>query len=71
MIVKIIPLWEGDGVRGFKVVVAGEVFEVRQVFVNDKLERDPSYDVRFVDAIDVSVNGEDEVLIYTEGLCDE
>ena len=61
-----IPIWEGEGVVGFKVVVAGEIFNVRQVFVNDELEKEPLYDVRFIEAVDVHINGEDEALIYTK-----
>jgi hypothetical protein len=67
MIVKIVPVWSEDCEKllGFRVFVAGEVFEVRQLFVNDELEKNPCYTVRFIEAVDVHVNGEDEVLIYT------
>jgi hypothetical protein len=67
MIVKIVPVWDEkeEKVVGYRVSVAGETFTVRQVFINDKLEEEPGYDVRFVEAVDVSIYGEDEVLIYT------
>ena len=70
MIVKIMPLWEGESLKGFRVSVSGTIFEVKQVFINDALEKEPSYTVRFVEAVDVHVNGEDEVVIYT-GWCNE
>jgi hypothetical protein len=71
LIVRIVPLWapgeEGEEERlvGFRVSVAGETFEVRDVFINDEREKNPCYTVRFVLAVDVHINGEDEVLIYT------
>jgi len=71
MIVRVVPVWEGEEVKGFKVFVAGEVFEVKQVFVDGYLEKDPSYDVFFIEAKEVRVYGADEVDIYTRRCGDE
>jgi hypothetical protein len=71
VIVKIVPLWapgEEDGeerLLGFRVSISGETYEVRDVFINDVREKDPCYTLRFIEAVDVHINGEDEVLIYT------
>jgi len=67
MIVKIVPLRDtSEELRGFKVFVAGEAFEVKRVYINDTLEEEPGYDARFIEAADVEVYGSDEALVYTE-----
>jgi len=65
VIVRVVPVWEGEEVKGFKVFVAGEWFTVRQVFIDERLEEEPGYGVRFIEAVDVKIYGEDEADIYT------
>jgi len=67
LIVKIVPVWDEkeDRLLGYKVFIAGETFEVRDVFINDEREKDPCYTVRFLEAVDVQVEGEDDIIIYT------
>ena len=71
MIVRVEPLWgQGEGgedvLKGWRVCVEypsgkEECFEVKQLFINGELERDPSYTVYFFEATEVRVVGEDEV----------
>jgi hypothetical protein len=70
MIVRAEPLWEQgeseeEDVLKWLVCVeypsgAEECFKVRQLFINGKLEKDPSYTVYFFEAAEVRVAEEDE-----------
>jgi len=74
MIVRAEPIWvqQGEGedvLKGWVVCVEfpsgkEECFEVRQLYVNGELEKDPSYTVSFFEATEVRVVGEDEVEVY-------
>jgi hypothetical protein len=68
MIVRAEPIWmrqgEKDVLKWLVCVEYGdeeECFEVRQLFVNGELEKEPSYTVYFFEATEVRVAGEDEV----------
>ena len=73
MMVRIEPLWEeGEegALKGWRACVEypsgrEECFEVRQLFIDGELERDPAYTVYFILARAVRVAGEDEVDIET------
>jgi hypothetical protein len=71
MIVRVEPLWEGEGeeeeLKGWLVCVEGreqECFTVRQLYINGELEKDPSYTVYFFEATEVRICGEDEAEVY-------
>jgi len=71
MIVRVEPLWgQGEGgedvLKGWIACVEfprgrEECFEVKQLYINGELERDPAYTVYFFVARAVRVAGEDEI----------
>ncbi|MCC6065897.1 MAG: hypothetical protein LM576_07940 [Thermofilum sp.] len=75
MIVEVRPVWsddEGEGIEYFVIRVAGtgEVFRVRDVFIDDVKLENP-YEVEFYEAVYFGVIGErqdgtwDEALVHT------